>query len=107
MSSRTFVPRLSENSVKNQFEGGAVFASGLALNGGVTFKDGRTEQLNFDAFRPARMNDAPKEVFVHLVDSDERPTGVGEPPVPPFAPALANAIFAATGKRYRELPIVI
>lgn len=98
---------VNENSVKNQFEGGAVFASGLVLKGGVTFKDGRTEQLNFDSFKLARMNDAPKEVFVHLVDSDERPTGVGEPPVPPFAPALANAIFAATGKRYRELPIVI
>ena len=82
-----------------------MFASGAALRSGITFKDGHTEQTNFDEFNVARMSDAPKEVFVHIVESDEMPTGVGEPPVPPFAPALANAIFAATGKRYRELPI--
>ncbi|HMI67033.1 MAG TPA: hypothetical protein VK517_13400, partial [Cyclobacteriaceae bacterium] len=59
----------------------------------------------FDTYLVARMNDAPDQIFVHLVDSEEKPTGVGEPPVPPFAPALANALFAATGKRYRDLPI--
>ena len=96
---------VNTNSVTNQFEGGAVFASGVALKGGITFKDGHPEQSNFDSFSVARMNDAPEQIFVHLVDSEEKPTGVGEPPVPPFAPALANAIFAATGKRYRELPI--
>jgi isoquinoline 1-oxidoreductase beta subunit len=93
--------------VTNQFEGGAVFASGAALKGGITFRDGQTEQTNFDTYFVARMDDAPKKIEVHLVDSEERPTGVGEPPVPPFAPALANAIFAATGKRYRSLPISI
>jgi len=96
---------VNRNSVINQFEGGAVFASGAALKGGITFKDGHPEQTNFDSFLVARMNDAPNQIFVHLVESDEKPTGVGEPPVPPFAPALTNAIFAATGKRYKELPI--
>jgi isoquinoline 1-oxidoreductase beta subunit len=98
---------VNRNSVTNQFEGGAVFASGAALKGGITFRDGQTEQTNFDTYFVARMDDAPKKIEVHLVDSEERPTGVGEPPVPPFAPALANAIFAATGKRYRSLPISI
>ena len=96
---------VNRNSVINQFEGGAVFASGGALKGAITFKEGQTEQTNFDGYSVARMPDTPAEIFVHLVDSEEKPTGVGEPPVPPFAPALANAIFACTGKRYRELPI--
>ena len=96
---------VNTNSVINQFEGGAVFASGAALKGGITFKDGHPEQYNFDSYFVARMMDAPDQIFVHLVDSEEKPTGVGEPPVPPFAPALANALFAATGKRYRDLPI--
>jgi len=96
---------VNRNSVVNQFEGGAVFASGAAMKGGITFKDGHPEQSNFDTFMVARMKDAPQQIYVHLVDSEEKPTGVGEPPVPPFAPAYANALFAATGKRYRELPI--
>ncbi len=96
---------VNRNSVVNQFEGGAVFALGAALKGGITFKDGHPRQENFNTFFVSRITDAPAEIFVHLVDSDERPTGVGEPPVPPLAPALANAIFSATGKRYRELPI--
>lgn len=96
---------VNQNSVKNQFEGGASFSASLALKGGISFKNGQTVEKNFDQFQVARMTDAPKEIFVHLVESDEKPTGVGEPPVPPFAPALANAIFAATGKRLRELPL--
>lgn len=96
---------VNQNSVKNQFEGGAVFASSLALKGGISFANGQTVAKNFDQYQVARMADAPKEIFVHLVDSEEKPTGVGEPPVPPFAPALANAVFAATGQRIKELPI--
>ncbi len=96
---------VNRNSVLNQFEGGAVFALSGALKSGMSFKNGRSEQTNFDTYQVSRMSDAPAEIFVHLVDSDEKPTGVGEPPVPPVAAALANAIFAATGKRYRELPI--
>jgi isoquinoline 1-oxidoreductase beta subunit len=96
---------VNRNSVINQFEGGAVFALSGAMKGGISFKDGRSQETNFDKYGVMRMSDAPAQIFVHLVESDEKPTGVGEPPVPPVAPALANAIFAATGKRVRELPV--
>jgi isoquinoline 1-oxidoreductase beta subunit len=96
---------VNRNSVIQQFEGGLVFALSGALKGGISFKDGRSEQTNFDKYMVARMEDAPVETHIHIVESDVKPTGVGEPPVPPVAPALANAIFAATGKRYREMPI--
>jgi len=62
-------------------------------------------QSNFDGYPMARMNIAPRDTHVHLVESDAAPAGIGEPGVPPFTPALCNAIFAATGKRYRELPL--
>lgn len=96
---------VNRNSVMQQFEGGFNFSLSGALKGGTSFKNGRSEQTNFDTYLVSRMTDMPGKTFVHLVDSDDKPTGVGEPPVPPVAPALANAIFAATGKRYRELPI--
>jgi len=96
---------VNRNSVVQQFQGGAVFALSGALKSSITFKDGQSEQANFDRYLVARQQDAPREIHVHLMDSDEPPTGVGEPPVPPVAPALANAIFAATGKRIRELPL--
>jgi isoquinoline 1-oxidoreductase beta subunit len=76
-----------------------------ALKGNISFKDGRSQQTNFDTYQVSRFEDMPVETHIHLVESDIKPTGVGEPPVPPVAPALANAIFAATGKRYRDLPI--
>ncbi len=98
---------VNENSVKNQFEGGGTFASSLALKGGIAFKNGETVAKNFDQYEVARMQDTAQKISIHLVESDELPSGVGEPPVPPFAPALANAIFAATGKRYKELPIKV
>ena len=63
------------------------------------------QQSNFHDYQLARINHAPQNVYVHLVESSEKPTGVGEPPVPPVAPALCNALFAATGQRIRELPI--
>lgn len=95
------------NSVIQQFEGGLVFALSGAMKGSISFKDGRSEQTNLDKYGLSRMSDAPIETHVHLVENDEKPTGVGEPPVPPVAPALANAIFAATGKRHREMPIML
>jgi isoquinoline 1-oxidoreductase beta subunit len=91
--------------VIQQFEGGFVFSLSGALKGSISFKDGKSQQTNFDKYEVARMVDAPIKTHVHIVESDIKPTGVGEPPVPPVAPALANAIFAATGKRYREFPV--
>lgn len=91
--------------IKSQFEGGASFATSIALKSEVTVKDGNVVESNFHNYQLARMNDAPKETAVHIIESNERPTGVGEPPIPPFAPALCNALFAATGKRIRQLPI--
>ena len=96
---------VNRNSVIQQFEGGFVFALSGAMKGSISFKDGSSQQTNFDGYEVARMTDAPLVTHVHIVENDEKPTGVGDPPVPPVAPALANAIFAATGKRYREMPI--
>ena len=90
--------------VKAQMEGGIGFGLSAALYSAVTLKDGRVEQSNFDDYRVLRMQDMPR-VEVHIVASDAAPTGVGEPGVPPIAPAVANALFAATGKRIRKLPI--
>lgn len=91
--------------VKSQFEGAAVFGASIALLGEITAADGRIQQSNFNNYQVARINEAPYETHVHIVPSEDIPTGVGEPGVPPMAPAICNAIFAATGKRIRELPI--
>ena len=90
---------------RQQFEGAAVFSTSLAFYGEITAKNGVIQQSNFDGYPMARMDIAPRDVHVHLVESDAPPAGIGEPGVPPFTPALCNAIFAATGKRYRELPL--
>src|ERR1700686_2378485 len=90
---------------KAQFEGAAVFGTSVARSGEITAKKGLIEQSNFDTYPVARINEAPYQTNVYLVDSDAPPAGVGEPGVPPFIPALCNAIFAATGKRVRELPL--
>jgi isoquinoline 1-oxidoreductase beta subunit len=96
---------VNPNRVRAQMEGAAVMAVGLARTGAITARDGRITQSNFNDFPVARMNDAPYQVDVHLVESDALPTGVGEPGVPPVLAAFANAIFAATGRRVRELPL--
>jgi isoquinoline 1-oxidoreductase beta subunit len=88
-----------------QFEGAATFGTSIAYFGEITAKDGAIQQSNFDGYQMARMRNAPREAHVHLVESDAPPAGIGEPGVPPFTPALCNAIFAATGKRIRELPL--
>ncbi|MBF0558538.1 MAG: xanthine dehydrogenase family protein molybdopterin-binding subunit [Nitrospirae bacterium] len=90
--------------VKAQMESGIVFGLSAALFGAITFKNGRVEQNNFYDYPILRMKDMP-EVEVHIIKSDEPPTGVGEPGVPPIAPAVANAVFAATGARLRQLPM--
>ena len=74
--------------------------------GAITLKDGRVEQRNFDGYTPPYMKDAPVAIDVHIVPSTEAPTGCGEPPVPVIAPAVVNALFRLTGKRYRRLPLI-
>ena len=91
--------------VRQQFEGAAVMGTSLAFYGEITATNGVIDQSNFDTFQMARMNSAPRETNVYIVPSDAPPAGIGEPGLPPFAPALCNAIFAATGKRIRELPL--
>jgi isoquinoline 1-oxidoreductase beta subunit len=86
-----------------QIEGGSGYGLGAALRNQITLDKGIVEQANFDTYEPLRISDMPK-VEVHIVPSTESPTGVGEPGVPPVAPAVSNAIFAATGKRLRSLP---
>jgi isoquinoline 1-oxidoreductase beta subunit len=96
---------VNPDRVRSQMEGAAVMAVGLARTGEITAAKGRIQQGNFHEFQVARMNDAPYQVNVHFVESDALPTGVGEPGLPPVLAALGNAIFAATGKRVRELPL--
>jgi isoquinoline 1-oxidoreductase beta subunit len=91
--------------VRSQFEGAAVFGTSIARTGEITATNGVIDQSNFSDYPVARMNDAPVHVDVQIVESAAPPAGVGEPGVPPFVPALCNAIYAATGKRVRELPL--
>src|SRR5215475_5817704 len=90
-----------------QTMGAAVMGLTLAKYGEITYKNGRVEQSNFHDFQLARIDEAPSETRVHIIEHglDVPASGVGGPGVPPFAPALCNAIFAATGKRIRRLPI--
>ncbi len=88
-------------------EGAAIMGIGVTL-GEISYKAGRVEQNNFDTYQVARMNETPRVVRVHIVPGGDYSMpmgGVGEPGVPPIPPALCNAIFAATGKRIRQLPI--
>ncbi len=93
--------------IESQIEGAAIMGLSLAKYGEITFKDGKVQQGNYDSFPVIRMDEAPLVTNVYIVPPgpDTPPSGVGEPGVPPFAPALINAIFAATGKRIRSLPI--
>ncbi len=90
--------------IKRQIESAIVYGLSAALYGKITFKDGRVEQSNFHDYPVLRIDEMPK-VEVHIVASTAPPGGIGEPGLPPIAPAVANAIFAATGKRVRRLPI--
>jgi len=93
--------------IRSQIEGAAVMGMSNALYSGITFKKGAVEQTNFSDFNVATMRNYPKKVTVHIVDAPPgtHAGGIGEPGVPPFAPALANAVFAATGKRLRDMPM--
>ncbi|KAA0891790.1 xanthine dehydrogenase family protein molybdopterin-binding subunit [Oryzomonas rubra] len=95
---------VNPDTIAAQMESGIVFGLSAALYGAITLKNGRVEQGNFDTYPLVRMQGSPR-VEVHIIPSDEPPGGVGEPGVPPIAPAVANALFAATGARVRSLPL--
>ena len=101
-------PQVNPERIRSQMEGACIMGISLATLGEISFKNGAVQQDNFQAYQLTRIDDAPREIRVHLLPAAEFDTplgGVGEPGVPPIAPALCNAIFAATGQRIRQLPI--
>jgi isoquinoline 1-oxidoreductase beta subunit len=94
---------VNPQTIARQIEGAIVYGLSAALYGKISFKDGKVEQGNFHQYPVLRMNEMPL-VEVHILPSTEAPGGIGEPGTPPIAPAVGNAIFAATGKRLRSLP---
>ncbi|MCK9622522.1 MAG: xanthine dehydrogenase family protein molybdopterin-binding subunit [Methylobacter sp.] len=101
-------PQVNPERIRSQIEGACIMGVSLATLGEISFKDGAVMQDNFHDYQLTRMDNAPREIRVHLLPATEFDTplgGVGEPGVPPIAPALCNAIFAATGQRIRQLPI--
>jgi len=95
---------VNPDTVEAQMQSGIIFGASAALYGEITFKDGRVEQHNFNDYRALRMNEVPA-IEVCLVKNTEPPGGVGEPGTSAVMPAVANAVFAATGKRIRKLPL--
>jgi isoquinoline 1-oxidoreductase beta subunit len=95
---------VNPNIVDQQVEGSILFGLTAALWGDITLERGQVQQRNFDTYRMLRLPEAPR-IDVHLLESSEAPGGIGEPGTAVVGPALANAIFAATGKRLRSLPI--
>jgi len=101
-------PQVNPERIRSQLEGAVIMGLSLALFGEITFKKGRAQQDNLHQYRLMRMNEAPGDIRIHLIPASDWTMplgGVGEPGVPPIAPALCNAVFAATGKRIRRLPI--
>ena len=101
-------PQVNPERVRSQLEGAVVMGMGLALTAEISFKNGRTVQDNLDTYELTRIDAAPKTINVHLLPGQDygKPLGgVGEPGVPPVAPAIVNAVFAATGRRIRQLPL--
>jgi len=96
---------VNPEATRAQFEGAAVFGTSVARTGEITATKGAIDQSNFQDYPVARINEVPAQTNVYIVDSEAPPAGVGEPGVPPFIAAFCNAIFAATGKRVRDLPI--
>jgi len=101
-------PQVNPDRIRSQLEGAVIMGVGQTMTAEIAFKNGRAVQTNFDTYELARMNTSPREIHVHLippVGPDQPMGGVGEPGLPPVAPAIINAVFAATGKRIRQLPI--
>ena len=96
---------VNPTGVEEQVEGGIIWGISSALMGEITFRKGLVQQTSYADYGVARMRDTPV-IEVHIVSSEaKQPFGMSEPPVPPIAPAIVNAVFAATGKRLRRLPI--
>jgi isoquinoline 1-oxidoreductase beta subunit len=95
---------VNPDTVRAQIQGAVIFGITAALYGEITLKNGRVEQTNFDTYQALRMNEAPT-IEVHIVQNRESPGGMGEPGTSALIPSVTNAIFAATGKRLRRLPI--
>jgi isoquinoline 1-oxidoreductase beta subunit len=96
---------INPNILEQQIHSAVIFGLSAALRGQITVENGQIQQANFDTYPILRNNEVPV-IETHFVASHEPPTGIGEPPVPPLAPALCNAIYAATKKRIRKLPIL-
>jgi len=96
---------INPDRVHSQMEGAGIFGMSLALHGELTTSNGAVVEGNFDTYPMTRMSEAPAEIHSHIMESDAPPGGVGEPGVPPIAPAIVNAYFAVSGKRVRELPL--
>ncbi len=95
---------VNKNTVKSQLEGAAIFGMSLAYYGDISLENGAVKQSNFHDYKMLRIHEAP-EIDIEIIESSDIPTGIGEPGVPVIAPAIVNAIFDATGKRYRNLPL--
>jgi len=95
---------VNPDTVQAQIQSGIIFGATAALHGEITLKNGRVEQTNFDTYQVLRIDEVP-EIEVHLVRSVEPPGGMGETGTSAIVPAIANAIFAATGKRLRKMPV--
>ena len=97
---------VNTDSIESQMQGAAIFGMSLAFYGKITAKEGAIEQGGYHDYQMTRIHQAPEEIHVEIIKNNDKPTGVGEPGVPPIAPAIINAIFNATGKRYYSLPLM-
>jgi isoquinoline 1-oxidoreductase beta subunit len=97
---------VNPDGVVAQVQGGTIYGLSIALYGDLTVERGRVQQSNFGDYRIARIHEAPGIIRAHLMESDEPPSGIGEPPTPIIAPALAAALHAASGHRFRQLPLL-
>ena len=97
---------VNTDSIESQMQGAAIFGMSLAYYGKITAKEGAIEQSGYHDYKMTRIHQAPEEIHVEIIKNNDKPTGVGEPGVPPIAPAIINAIFNASGKRYYSLPLM-